>query len=684
MLRRLIIPGLSLILFLAISVFVPGVAAANSAPTTVGTIPAQTLKVSGSDATVDVSSYFSDADGDTLTYTAGSSDTAIATVSVSSATVTISAVAAGTATITVTATDPDGETANQDISVTVNQANRAPTTVNTIPSQTLKVSGSDATVDVSSYFSDPDGDTLTYTASSSDTAKATVSVSSATVTISAVAVGTVKITVTATDTEGETVNQTIGVTVNQANRAPVAQGSIPNQTLPANTLAIGDIAQFFSDPDGDALTYSAGSSDTNVSTASIVGATLNMNTAAAGTATITVTATDTSNASFSQSFTLTVGSASADAVPGLTSEEQLLLAALLTYDTVIFSELHNGSDDTNDSLELRNVSDTALALDDWQLTIRTSEGTVIVSFPAGTVIPADEVLLIRNTAAAITDSSVSSVVFDTFALPQTDFALILRNPTAFGDLAGNYFEGERSETAPAFTVDTVWTRITPILSGYRAEAWTDSTDPEGLGPATAAADLNNDGVVNILDLVLVASQFGTTDTTADLNADGTVDIADLVFVANVWGNVAAAPTAGTMNAWLQRARQSVSDAGAMSTPEGVSYARGIQTLEQLVEARTPEKTALLANYPNPFNPETWIPYQLSTAADVTISIHAADGNRVRTLALGYQDAGMYKHRSTAAYWDGKNALGESVASGLYFYTLTAGEFAATRRMLILK
>ena len=183
---------------------------------------------------------------------------------------------------------------------------------------------------------------------------------------------------------------------------------------------------------------------------------------------------------------------------------------------------------------------------------------------------------------------------------------------------------------------------------------------------------------------MVASQFGTTDTTADLNADGTVDIADLVFVANMWGNVAAAPTAGTMNAWLQRARQSVSDAGAMSTPEGVSYARGIQTLEQLVEARTPEKTALLANYPNPFNPETWIPYQLSTAAAVTISIHAADGNLVRTLTLGYQDAGMYKHRSTAAYWDGKNALGESVASGLYFYTLTAGEFAATRRMLILK
>ena len=691
MLQRLITTGLSLILLLAISVFVPSVAEANEAPTTVGTIPAQTLKVSGTDAAIDVSSYFSDPDGDTLTYTAGSSDTAIATVSVSSATVTISAVAIGTATITVTATDPDAETADQTISVTVNQQNRAPTTVGTIPAQTLKVNGTDAAIDVSSYFSDLDGDTLTYTAGSSDTAIATVSVSSATVTISAVAVGTAKITVTATDPDAETVNQTISATVNQQNRAPVAQGTIPTITLPTNHLAIGDIAQFFSDPDGDPLTYTTSSSDTDVATVSMVGATLNINTKAAGSATITVTATDTSNASLSRSFTLKVtGASSADAVPSLTSEEQLLLAALLTHDTVIFNELHNSSDDANDWLELRNTSDTTLALDDWQLTIRTSDRNVIVSFPAGTVIPAGEVLLISNTESVITDPSVSTVVFETFALPQTDFALILRSPTVFGDLAGNYFQGEQPETAPELTVGTVWERSTPIISGYRAEAWTESTSQNGLGtpgyhrhPAPAA-DLNNDGVVNILDLVLVASQFGTTDATADLNADGAVDIADLVFVANAWGSVAAAPTAGTMNTWLQMARQSVSDVVATSIPDGFSYARGIQTLEQLSRALTPETTALLANYPNPFNPETWIPYQLSKAADVTISIHAADGTVVRTLTLGHQDAGMYQHRSHAAYWDGKNALGESVASGLYFYTLTAGDFAATRRMLILK
>ena len=164
----------------------------------------------------------------------------------------------------------------------------------------------------------------------------------------------------------------------------------------------------------------------------------------------------------------------------------------------------------------------------------------------------------------------------------------------------------------------------------------------------------------------------------------TVNLDDLVFVANAWGSVAGAPTAGTVNTWLQMARQSVSDVVAPSLPEGFSYARGIQTLEQLSRALTPETTALLANYPNPFNPETWIPYQLAKPADVTVTIYASDGSGVRTLALGHQAAGMYKNRSQAAYWDGKNELGESVASGLYFYTLTAGEFTATRRMLILK
>ena len=96
------------------------------------------------------------------------------------------------------------------------------------------------------------------------------------------------------------------------------------------------------------------------------------------------------------------------------------------------------------------------------------------------------------------------------------------------------------------------------------------------------------------------------------------------------------------------------------------------------------KTALLPNYPNPFNPETWIPYQLANPAEVTVTIYAANGAVVRTLALGPQRAGTYESRSRAAYWDGRNEQGEHVASGVYFYTLRAGSFTATRKMLIRK
>ena len=97
-----------------------------------------------------------------------------------------------------------------------------------------------------------------------------------------------------------------------------------------------------------------------------------------------------------------------------------------------------------------------------------------------------------------------------------------------------------------------------------------------------------------------------------------------------------------------------------------------------------QETSLLPNYPNPFNPETWMPYQLAESADVNLSIYSMDGKLVRTLTLGHQAAGIYQSKSRAAHWDGRNKLGERVASGLYFYTFTAGDFTATRKMLIRK
>ncbi len=107
-------------------------------------------------------------------------------------------------------------------------------------------------------------------------------------------------------------------------------------------------------------------------------------------------------------------------------------------------------------------------------------------------------------------------------------------------------------------------------------------------------------------------------------------------------------------------------------------------LADLIAYEIPSETELLHNYPNPFNPETWIPYRLASDAEVVLTIYDSTGQVVRTLDMGHQMAAVYESRAKAIYWDGRNRFGEQVASGIYFYSLSAGEFSATRKMMILK
>ena len=219
------------------------------------------------------------------------------------------------------------------------------------------------------------------------------------------------------------------------------------------------------------------------------------------------------------------------------------------------------------------------------------------------------------------------------------------------------------------------------------------------------SDVNGDGHVDTADLLLVSNyigQTGSVDPRVDVNGDGSVTIADLVLVAQYLGQSThwSAPGAvvvpaglkySTVAGWIDQAR--AEDDGT------AAFREGIAKLEYLLTLLIPEETVLLHNYPNPFNPETWLPYHLSEPAEVTLTIYGIDGRVVRRLDLGHQDAGYRWEscaaeiwgirrlaiiRARAAYWDGRNNVGERVASGIYFYTLTVGDFAATKKLLIRK
>lgn len=219
-------------------------------------------------------------------------------------------------------------------------------------------------------------------------------------------------------------------------------------------------------------------------------------------------------------------------------------------------------------------------------------------------------------------------------------------------------------------------------------------------------DVNQDGQVDILDFLLILAHFGEKppiDTRVDTNKDGQVNLEDLVWIIEIIEknqNIAAAPVQKHQDVPMPNA---ISNSITSLSDAAIAYLHSFyQKIEEipgdatqialvkrflkqlLMPVNSPLETKLYANYPNPFNPETWIPYQLAEDAEITIRIYDTSGKIVRTLFSGHQVSGYYLNRGQAAHWDGKNEFGEQVASGIYICELTTPRFKQTKRLVVVK
>ena len=416
-----------------------------------------------------------------------------------------------------------------------------------------------------------------------------------------------------------------------SNRSPVAVGTIPEQTLTlGGSSATLNMSSYFSDSDNDVLSYRATSNNTSVVTVSVSGTRITIAPRGIGGATVTVTASD-----------------------GKLSVVQHL--SVHVSDTPVVT---NPTDNFDDSFE-----GTALQNPNWQWQNEpanwdvgeTREGFLHIESETN-----------RNLwASDATHFLYQETDADTFDVETHFFA---RWDTASG-VNGLVVK------SPA---DNNWVTL---------KFWSRDAGAKGQIQYQTKQNENGSGLTSNAGFT---PTFGNTELFFRLRKQGNtytgwyktreVDSWIEIGVTNfaltpplqlgIYAGVATGT--GTLTVDYDYFRSTV-DTGVLASP-----------VLHVAAMEAPSETTLLPNYPNPFNPETWIPYQLLSPADVTVHIYTVSGDLVRRLSLGHRAAGMYHSRNRAAYWDGRNGLGELVASGVYFYTLTAGDFTATRKMLIRK
>ncbi len=641
-----------------------------------------------------------DADNDTLSYSVDGEDKSYFSIVSSSGQLEVTQAliddSSSSYSIKVIATDPDDAAAEISVTITVTRlvtqqqnTNTAPTfddgtsTTHSIAENTT--SGENIGNPVSATDSDTD-DILTYSLEGTDADSFSIVTTSGQLQTSAEldyeTKSSYEVTVKATDDSGASNNSatiTVTISISDENDAPVFQyGS--SVTLSVNKGERLGTSTRATDDDDDALTYSISGTDAALfsfhsdyedhlqSNAALdydgkssYSLTITVSDGNGGSDTITVTITDP--APEVEIWTL-IGYDEPDWVLKLDTETGIVRASACDHDDFCVSVTSQVKSSSVSFARPRGVQFD----NDFHVAVVFSEE--VSGFEQS------ELTLTDNTAGATISSWQSQGTHFGYVV-DANIDVTTSGSVTFNVAAGVATDnGDQSNTAAGSTTFTV----TITLTDY--PPW----------------DVNQDGSIDATDSDLVTAAFGQTEeaivnSRTDVNWDDTVDADDVTLVTYHIEDDGGAPSLIGAFSLLDKKTLEKLDPGTLQSyldilrtenDGSLRYLRAIAIVESVLAAIRPSKTQLLANYPNPFNPETWIPYHLANPSNVRISIYNMQGVVVRSLELGHQPTGYYTSRNRAAYWDGTNDVGERVTSGIYFYQLQADNVSLLRKMLILK
>ena len=626
----------------------------NRAPQAVGTINPIVLSVGDSQS---VQVQFSDPDGDTLSYSVSGGNSA-ASASVSGNTVTVTALAAGEATFTVTATDPHGATATQTIDVTVSQLRQAiPRTATVL----IKVSGDNQSAPIGSALSEPlvvevrDGQqrVIQGVPVQFELAESGLAIES---TPTTGANGQASATLTLGDTTGEFAVE-VSVT-------GIDEPVVFTATAISSSLDVAYIDSLETDPNPNDPTmnrvYGVSFSPDGTTLAS-----------AHGDRTVRMWDVETRELKHTLGGSLVHGSIerrghryAAHSVAF--SPDGNILASGGRGGRVLLWDTNRGR---LKQFMLRHAGTV------WSLAF-SPDGNTLAAATEGGYVYIYDVSNLRSVERKYRLRAHSERAWSVAFSPDGEFLA-----SSGGDALVRLWDHETG-------------RIIRTLRGHEEQVLS-----VAFGAGDTLASGSADGTVRLWDVETRSSRtlsghtdwvFGVAfhpngEILASTGKDMSVRLWDTTFGVPLntlerhtnWGHDVAISRGGILASAGYDNLIHLWDTGVRSD-DAVDAAENSEVVAQRPTAQ------VLPNFPNPFNPETWIPYQLETAADVSLSIYNVSGQLVRTMELGYQSAGLYANRSDAIYWDGRNNHGEQVASGVYVYRLTAGEYSASRRMVIVK